>query len=397
MEIDDIYFRGEITINLDAICENMINLKKKIKPGTKVAAVIKTDGYGHGAVPVAYALDNQVDFYAVATMDEALNLRKNGLTKPILIIGYTPDCQIGRCLGNDIRPTVFTLESAAALSESAKKMGETAKIHIKVDTGMSRIGFKCDSESIEIIKKISELENIEIEGIFTHFAAADELDKSKAKAQYDKFTAFVDEIEKNGVHISIKHCSNSAGMMELDYANMDMVRAGIAMYGLYPSEEVDKNSVKLTPALSMKSHVVFVKKIPENTEVSYGGTFVSDKEMTIATIPVGYGDGYKRSLSNKGYVLINGKKANILGRVCMDQFMVDVTDIRDVSIGTEVTLIGTNGNEEISVEKMAEIAGETFNYEIVCDLGKRLPRVYVKNGKIVCTKDYFDDIYNVNI
>ena len=195
----------------------------------------------------------------------------------------------------------------------------------------------------------------------------------------------------------MKHCSNSAAIMEINSANMDAVRAGIAMYGLYPSDEVDKSSVKLTPALGLRSHVVYVKDIETGTEVSYGGTFVADKPMKIATIPVGYGDGYRRSLSNKGYVLIRGKKANILGRICMDQFMVDVTDIDGVISGDEVILIGKSGNEEITTEKMAEIAGDTFNYEVVCDLGKRMPRVYYRNGKIVCTKDYFDDIYDVSM
>lgn len=391
------YYRVCVTINLDAIYNNVTNLKNNIKEGTKVIAVIKTDGYGHGAVPIAYTINDLVDAYAVATIDEAVNLRENGIKKPVYVIGYTHDSQMERVVENDVRPAIFTMESAMAASDAAKKLGRMAKLHIKVDTGMSRIGFKDCEESIETIKKISKLDNVEIEGIFTHFATADDTDKSKTMKQFERFKNFTDRLEEEGIHIPVKHCSNSAAIMEINSANMDAVRAGIAMYGLYPSDEVDKSSVKLTPALGLRSHVVYVKDIETGTEVSYGGTFVADKPMKIATIPVGYGDGYRRSLSNKGYVLIRGKKANILGRICMDQFMVDVTDIDGVISGDEVILIGKSGNEEITTEKMAEIAGDTFNYEVVCDLGKRMPRVYYRNGKIVCTKDYFDDIYDVSM
>ncbi len=397
MNVMEKYYRVCVTIDLDAIYNNVVNLKKNLKEGTNVIAVIKTDGYGHGAVPIAYTIDELVSAYAVATIDEAINLRENGIKKPIYVIGYTHDSQMERVVENDVRPTVFTMESAIAASRAAEKLDKTVKLHIKIDTGMSRIGFKDDSESIITIKKISMLENVKIEGIFTHFATADETDKSKTLKQLDRFIDFINELEKENIHIPVKHCSNSAAMMEINSANMDAVRAGIAIYGLYPSEEVDKNMAKLMPALELKSHVIYVKDIDPGTEVSYGGTFVADKKMKIATIPVGYGDGYRRSLSNKGYVLIRGSKAKILGRVCMDQFMVDVSDIDGVSLGDEVILIGKSGKEEITAEKMAELAGDTFNYEIVCDLGKRMPRVFYRNGRIVCTKDYFDDRYDVKI
>jgi alanine racemase len=396
MDITEKYYRGYVTIDLDAIYNNIEKLKNNLKIGTKVAAVIKTDGYGHGAVPIAFTIEDLVDAYAVATIDEAINLREHGVTKPIYVIGYTHEGQMERFVEYDVRPTIFTMQSALVASNAAVNMEKNIKIHIKIDTGMGRIGFRDDDESIEIIKQINKLSNVEIEGIFTHFATADEKDKKRAKKQYDRFKNFTDKLEEQGVHIPIKHCSNSAAMMEMNYANMDCVRAGIAMYGLYPSEEVDKENIILTPALSFKSHIIFVKEIEKGTEISYGGTFVADKKMKVATIPVGYGDGYRRSLSNKGYVLIRGKKAPIIGRVCMDQFMVDVTEIKDVENGDLVTLIGKDGKEDISAEKLAELAGETFNYEIVCDLGKRIPRIYYRNGKIICTKDYFADKYVFN-
>ena len=394
--VNEKYYRACATVNLDAIYDNIINLSKRLGEGTKIIAVIKTDGYGHGAVPIANTIDNLVSAYGVATVDEAVNLRKHGIKKPIYVIGYTHESQLARIVEGDIRPTVFTYDMAKAVSDTAVSMNKKAKIHIKIDTGMSRIGFKQNEESLNIIEEISNMKGIEIEGIFTHFATADEEDKTGANKQYEIFKNFTDELAKRGINIKIKHCSNSAAMMEMPYANMDYVRAGIAMYGLYPSDEVDKELVKLTPALGLKSHVAYVKTIEKGTRVSYGGTFVADKVMKIATIPLGYGDGYRRSLSNKGYVLIHGKKAAILGRVCMDQFMVDITEIDDVKKDDEVVLLGKSGDEEITAEKLAQMAGETFNYEIVCDIGKRIPRVFYRNGKIICTKDYFDDKYEIN-
>ncbi len=394
--INERYYRACATVNLDAIYDNVVNLGKRLKEGTKIIAVVKTDGYGHGAIPIAKTINELVYAYAVATVDEAVNLRRHGIIKPIYVIGYTHESQLKRLIAYDIRASVFTYDMGKAVSEMALAEGKVAKIHIKVDTGMSRIGFKPDDESAAIVKKISELPNLEIEGIFTHFAKADEKDKMATRNQYELFSNFINKLEKLGVQIPVKHCSNSAAMMELPEYNLDACRAGIAMYGLYPSEEVDKSLVDLKPALGLKSHIAYIKTIEKGTEVSYGGTFVADREMKIATIPLGYGDGYRRSLSNKGYVLINGKKANILGRICMDQFMVDVTDI-NASKDDEVVLLGKSGNEEISAERLAEMAGLTFNYEIVCDIGKRIPRVFYRNNKIVGTKDLFDDKYTIEI
>ena len=390
--VNERYYRACATINLDAIYDNIVNLSKRLKKGTKIIAVVKTDGYGHGAIPIAKTIDELVSAYGVATVDEAINLRRHDVTKPVIVIGYTHESQLDRLVSYDIRPTVFTLEMGKAVSEAAVRENKVAKIHIKIDTGMGRIGFRPTEESADVIKRISELPNIQIEGMFTHFARADEYDKTSTKQQYALFTEMINKLEERGIEIPVKHCSNSAAMMELPDFNLDAVRAGIAMYGLYPSEEVDKELVKLTPALGLRSHIAYIKEIHKGDTISYGGTFVAEKDMKVATIPLAYGDGYRRSLSNNGYVLIKGKRANILGRVCMDQFMVDVTDM-DARKDDTVILLGKSGDEEISAEKLAEMAGLTFNYEIVCDIGKRIPRVFYRHGKIVGTKDYFEDEY----
>ncbi len=393
MDLLDKYYRIYCQVNLDNIYENIVNIKKNVNDGTGMIAVIKMDGYGHGAVPVAKKIDSQVDAYAVATVDEGVNLRKNGIDKPIYILGFTHEKRIEDAINYDIRMAVFEYELAVSVGKKAKELGKIAKIHIKVDTGMSRIGFKDNDESVEIVEKISKLDNVEIEGIFTHFACADETDKAKTYKQIKRFRSFIDKLSDKGIDIKVKHCSNSAGIIDIKEANFDATRVGISLYGFYPSDDVKKENVPLKPALELKSHVVFVKEIDEGTEVSYGGTFVADKKMKIATIPVGYGDGYPRSLSGKGYVLINGKRANILGRVCMDQFMVDVTDI-DAKKGDVATLVGEDNGSVLSVEEVADIAG-TFNYELICDVGKRVPRVYISDGKIIGGKDYFDDNYEL--
>lgn len=312
------YYRVYVTINLDAVYNNVVNLKKNLKPGTGVIAVIKTDGYGHGAIPIAYTIDSLVEAYAVATIDEAENLRKHKITKPIYILGYTHCSQFNRAIQNDIRLTIYNYEDAQCFDNYSKRAGKHGLIHLKVDTGMSRIGFTDTPESVDVIKKIAELKHLEIEGIFTHFATADEEDKTKTYLQFQRFRSFIGQLEQEGIYIPIKHCSNSAAMMEMPEANMDFVRAGIAMYGLYPSEAVDKGKAELMPALELKSHIIHVKELGPGVEIGYGGTYTTERKTIVATIPVGYGDGYRRSLSNRGYVLIRGKRAPILGRVCMD-------------------------------------------------------------------------------
>lgn len=373
------FARGYAQVDLDAILSNMKNMKEHLKPGTRMIGVIKTDGYGHGSVPIAKALQ-KLDFmygFAVATAEEAFELRENGITLPILVLGYTFPYSFKKMIEMDIRPTVFRLDAVKQLADEAIKQNKKAKVHIKVDTGMGRIGIFPDEEGFAFVRELAGMEGIEIEGIFTHFARADEADKTNARAQFLEFQRFTDEIESRlNLKGLIKDCSNSAGILEMPEANMDVVRAGITLYGLSPSPEVNMNAVLLKPALSLFSTVVYVKWLPEGYPISYGGTYVTKKPTQIATVPLGYGDGYPRSLSNKGYVLIKGKKAPILGRVCMDQFMVDVTDIPGVTEGDKVTLIGKDGTQEISADELGELSGR-FNYELMCDLGKRIPRIYI--------------------
>ncbi|MDD3414063.1 MAG: alanine racemase [Lachnospiraceae bacterium] len=386
------YMRVYASVNLDAIKSNLEQMKSNIKKDTMITAVIKTDGYGHGAVPIAHEIEECPYLYgfAVATIEEAVILRKSGIKKPIIILGFTFPDAYKDIVTYDIRPAVFKEDMARELSMEAAKQHKTVHFHLKVDTGMSRIGMMPEESSIPLVQIMKNLPGVEIEGIFTHFAKADMMDKGPTDIQIQKFTSFIQKLENAGIRIPIHHCSNSAGIVEIPDANMDMVRAGITLYGLWPSDEVKQDIISLTPVLELKSHIVYIKEIEPGTQVSYGGTYQATNKRRIATIPVGYGDGYPRSLSGKGYVLIKGKKAPILGRVCMDQFMVDVTDIQEAEEFMEVTLIGKDENEILSMEEIGIISGR-FNYELACDLGKRIPRVYLKNGKEVKTKDYFDD------
>lgn len=387
------YQRVYAQIDLDAVCYNMEQMHNNLSDNTRMIGVIKTDGYGHGAVQIGRELE-KMDYvfgYAVATAEEAMILRHAGLEKPILILGYTFPYCYEELIRYDIRPTVFREDSIAELSACARKIGRNAKIHVKVDTGMTRIGIRPDESGIAFVDKIIHTNGIELEGVFTHFARADEADKSSVKEQIRQIKRFMSDVEKKlDFHIPVKHCSNSAGIVELPEANMDVVRAGITLYGLWPSGEVSKDIVDLKPVLSLRSQIVYVKEVGAGVPISYGGTYVTSKKMRVATIPVGYGDGYPRGLSNKGYVLIRGRKAPILGRVCMDQFMVSVDDIPDAAEGDEVTLIGTDGEYRITMEELGELSGR-FNYEFACGLGKRIPRVYLKNGQIIADKDYYDD------
>ncbi len=387
------YERVYAAVDLSAALYNMERMHEAVSPQTKMIGVIKTDGYGHGAVPIGRELEKlpYVSGYAVATAEEAFILRRAGLSKPILILGYTFPYSYYELVLQEIRPAVFRKDAVEALDVCAGRLGRKAVVHVKVDTGMSRIGIRPDEEGLVFMEWIAGLAHIEVEGIFTHFARADESDHSAALSQLTKFTAFVEEAERRmGKQIPLKHCSNSAGILTLPQANLSLVRAGITLYGLSPSGEVTKDMLSLRPVLSLKSRLVYVKEIEAGTPVSYGGTFVAKEQMRIATIPVGYGDGYPRGLSGKGSVLVRGKRAPILGRVCMDQFMVDVSDIPDASEGDVVTLIGVDGGEEITMEELGELSGR-FNYELACCLGKRIPRVYVKDGEIVCTKDIYGE------
>ena len=312
------YYRVKADIDLDAIHENVVNAKALTKPGTKLMAIIKADAYGHGAVMVAQTLEDVADAYGVAILEEGIELRQAGINKPILILGYTPAPLYSAMIKYDIATAVFEYDMAKKMSDTAEKMGKKAKVHIKLDTGMSRIGFKQDDESLAVIKKIAELPGIEIEGCFTHFATMDEKDKTKAMKQFERYMDFVKRIEDAGIKMPVKHVSNSAGIIEKPEVNLDMVRDGICVYGMYPSEEVDKTKLKLTPAMEIKSYVSFVKTLKAGVEIGYGGTYTTTGETVVATIPVGYADGYSRVLSNRGRVLIKGKSFPIIGRICMD-------------------------------------------------------------------------------
>ncbi|MBD5485337.1 MAG: alanine racemase [Lachnospiraceae bacterium] len=387
------YQRVYAAIDLDAVCYNMEQMHGNLSAHTKIIGVIKTDGYGHGAVQIGRELE-QMDYvfgYAVATAEEALILRHAGLRKPILILGYTFPYCYEDLIRQDIRPAVFRDDTIDELAACARRLGKSAKVHVKVDTGMTRVGIRPDESGLAFVDKVLHTEGIELEGMFTHFARADERDKTAAMEQLTKIRDFMNLAEKeSGYRIPVKHCANSAGLIEIREADMDVVRAGITLYGLWPSSEVSRNIVNLQPVLSLKSHIVYIKEVEAGVPVSYGGTYVTPKRMRIATIPVGYGDGYPRGLSGKGYVLIRGKRAPIIGRVCMDQFMVSVEEIPEAAEGDEVTMIGTDGKERITMEELGELSGR-FNYELACDLGKRIPRVYLKNGRITATKDYYED------
>ena len=384
------YNRVYAKIDLDAAAYNMEQMKKRIGSGARLIAVIKTDGYGHGAVPLARMFE-ETDYvwgYAVASLDEGVVLRKHGIKKPILVLGCIFPDQYEEMIRYEIRATIYMEDMAREMADTARRAGKKAFFHIKVDTGMGRIGFPVSEESTDIIERISRMPDVVTEGMYTHFAKADETDKSYTLEQHRKFMWMKEQMEKRGVEIPYYDCDNSAGIIDFPDMKHDLARAGISMYGLYPSDEVDQNAVDLKPVLSLISHVTFVKTVEPGTAISYGGTFVADKTMRVATIPVGYGDGYPRSLSNKGFVLIHGKRARILGRVCMDQFMVDVTDIPGVKFMDRVILAGEDGNDRITVDELAGLSGR-FNYEFVCCLGKRIPRVYTLGGRIAEQSDCF--------
>ena len=382
------------TVDLDALMFNMESMHSNIKSGTSMMAVIKTNAYGHGATELSHELES-LDYlygFAVATADEAMELRSSGIAKPILILGYTFPDSYEVLVKNDVRLAVFRPDQAKQLSDAAVKLGKMAHFHLAVDTAMSRIGVRPDESSIQMVKEMSELPNVEFEGIFTHFSKADMTGTAPTEKQIELFKYYIELCSKNGIEFKIHHCSNSAGIVLYNEANMDMVRAGITLYGLWPSNEVERNIISLKPLLALKSHIVYIKYIEPEEAVSYGGTYVAKDRRRVATIPVGYGDGYPRSLSNKGYVLIKGQKAPILGRVCMDQFMVDVTDIAEASEGDEVTLLGKDGEAEITMEELGDLSGR-FNYELACDLGRRIPRLYMKSGKVVSVRDEFEECY----
>ena len=384
------YSRVCARVNLDAIEYNMEMMRRNLHQNVPMIVVIKTDAYGHGAVQVGRILEpkDYVWGYAVATADEALFMREHDLMKPVLVLGCVFPEQRRDMIERNIRVTCYTEEMAQNLSNLAVEMGKKAYVHIKLDTGMGRLGFLINEESAEVIQRIAAMPNLVMEGMYTHFAKADETDKTFTQKQIEKYQWMRKALTDRGVNFEFYHCSNSAGIIDMKEANMDLARAGISTYGMYPSEEVVKENVPLQPAMELISHVTHVKWVEKGSTISYGATYVADSPRKIATIPVGYGDGYPRSLSNKGSVLIHGKRAPICGRICMDQFMVDVTDIEDVKFGDRVVLVGYDGEEHIPVDELSDLSGR-FNYEFVCCLSKRIPREYLRNGEVVKQIDYF--------
>ena len=380
------YYRTQAAIDLDAIDYNFSQVKKKLSKDVKVLSVVKADAYGHGAVPIAKFLDDKCDFFGTACVEEAMELIHADIKKPILILGYCSPALFDIVVQNDIRISIFSLDDAIALSDEAVKQNKTALFHFCIDTGMSRIGFQVNEESADICKKIVSLPNIKAEGLFSHFATADESDLTKAAAQRTQFKKFIEMLNDREIDIPIKHINNSAGIMNFD-EYFDMCRMGIITYGLYPSEDVDKSLLPIKPAMTWKTHISHIKTLEKGREISYGGTYVTESERVIATIPVGYADGYPRSLSNIGKVIINGEYAPILGRVCMDQFMVDITDIENVDLNSEVILVGKSGNAELTMEEVSN-AAHSFNYELPCRIALRVPRTYYSNNQLVHVKKY---------
>ena len=368
------YYRSYARINLGCIRNNFDELKKRLAPEIKTMAVVKADAYGHGSVEVAKTLEDRADYLAVADIAEAVELREGGIKTPILILSYTSPYQYQELINLDLTATVYSLADAQKISLTASNLGKTAKIHIAVDTGMGRVGFKDVAQSADIIKRIDELDNIFIEGIFSHFACADCEDKSSAMSQKKRFDDFLAMLDERNVEIPIKHFCNSAAAIDLD-CHYNMVRLGISIYGLFPSDEVNKEGLNLQPAMEIVSHIIHIKDVEEGTPIGYGHTYISPSKRRIATVCIGYADGYQRAFSNKGVVLVRGKRAPVVGRVCMDQIMIDITGIDNVEVGDFVVIMGKNGDEVLSAEELGELAG-SFNYEIICTFMPRVIRTY---------------------
>ena len=383
MKFDNTY----VTIDLDVISANFRAIAQKA--GVPVMAIVKANAYGHGAIQVARQLQDSCAFFGVSSMLEALELRGAGITTPILVLGHIQPEAFATAIGQGIRPTISRLEDAKRLSETALQEGITAPFHLAVDTGMSRIGFQATESDADVCAEICKLPGIVAEGLFSHFATADCADLTKAKLQAEKFDDFDRMLKARGVEVALRHIDNSAGIMNFGQ-HYELVRGGIVTYGMYPSSQVDPRDLQLKPALSWRSRVTHVKWLEAGREISYGGDYVTTKPTLVATVPVGYADGYRRALSGKFYVLIGGEKAPILGRICMDQMMVDVTHIPNVKVGDTVVLIGTDGEKTITMEEIAATA-DSFNYEFVCGIGRRVPRYYLQDGQIVQQVNYLLD------
>ena len=374
------YYRSFARIDLDAIENNFNELKSLLPSGVKTMCVIKADAYGHGSHRVALFLQNKCDYFAVASINEGEELRAAGVKTPMLILSYTSPLEYEDLIRNDITATIYDFESAVLLSETALKMGRTAKVHVAVDTGMGRIGFPDDESGADAVEKLKRLPGLLVEGLFSHYACSDETDRTSANEQTRRFESFIKLLEKRSIDIPIKHICNSAAVIEGE-KSFDMVRFGISLYGLYPSQEVHKERVNLIPAMQVESHIVYVKTVKKGTKIGYGQTYTAPCERKIATVCIGYADGFNRCFSNRGYVLIKGKKAPVVGKVCMDQIMVDVSDIEQVSVGDRAVILGKDGNSVISAEELGEMS-DSFNYEVLCNFMPRIKRIYVRHGEV---------------
>jgi alanine racemase len=373
-----------LDIDLDVIDANFAKVREKTK--CKILTIVKADAYGYGAVPMAKYLESRSDFFGVAYMSEAMELRRAGIQIPILILGHTPRSAYPELIRQKIRPAIFRLDDARALSEEAVRQGVITPIHFAIDTGMSRIGFQADAEGADLCAQVAKLPGLHIEGLFSHYATADEADLRRAEAQGKRLDAFLELLKERKVEIPIVHMSNSAALMNFS-KQYNMVRAGVVIHGIYPSSDTEPAKLPIRPALSWHSRITLLKTLPAGREIGYGGTYTTTKNTRVATVPVGYADGYRRGLTGKFYVLIHGKRAPILGRVCMDQIMVDVTDIPEAQMDDPVVLIGRSGNEEITMYDISRAAG-VVHYEFMCSLHHRMPRYYVRGGKVVDTLHY---------
>jgi len=377
-------------VDLDCLAHNMREARRVTPKNTLIMAAVKADGYGHGAPEAAEVfLENGADRLCTATLDEAVQLRRLGFTAPILCLGYVPEYLYGVALEYGVGITIYRLDHARALSEAATQMGVDAVVHVKLDTGMGRLGFRVSEATVDEVAGVSGLKGVNLGGVFTHFAVADEADKGYTRLQFSRFMDVVDALEARGVEVPLKHVSNSAAIIDFPEYSLDMVRPGIMLYGFYPSPHVDQSRVSLRPAMTLKAKISHVKEVPESTGISYGLTYKTGRRSVIATVPVGYADGYSRRLSNVGWVAVGGARASIVGRVCMDQCMVDVTDIPGVSVGDVVTLMGDGSGGSPHVEEVAAWMG-TITHEVTCGVSRRVPRVYLRGGEVVGVRDYLN-------
>jgi alanine racemase len=378
-------------IDLDAVAANTRELRRVTRPEARLLVAVKANAYGHGLVEVARrALESGADALGVARMPEALALRDAGIDAPILVFGFTPPSDVEDLVRHDLIQTVYALETARAYADGIGKSGGRLKVHLKVDTGMGRLGILPDArryvepgmdisdDAVREVTDIAGLSALTLEGIFTHFASSDSADKRFAEKQFATFMAFLDQLKHSGIEFEVRHAANSGAIIDLPHTHLDMVRAGVSLYGLYPSGEVDKSRIILTPVMTLKARIVHLKKVPAGFPVSYGMTHTTPAPTVIATVPVGYADGFNRRSSNRGHMLVHGQRAPIVGRVCMDLTMIDVGHIPGVAVEDEVVILGRQANEAITADELAGLLG-TINYEITSAITARVPRVFLKS------------------